>query len=424
MNVESLKHELIDYMRGLATIDCHEHLRPENDRLEREVDVLTLLSTYAFADMSSAGRPLREGESLWTNNLLLDTSIPLDERWRQVEPYLQAIRYGSYYRATDVALRDIYGIDDLSSSTYHEASKRIAAANRKGIYTDILRDRCGIETCLVQNGLIDGQDPPELFTPVMIGVSTYQFSYPEQIEIIHKEAGVEVSDLDTYLMALEQHLVELRRQGAVEFKMSSERQVSPDLSAAREAYPETIKGAPAPDVLKSTVLDFILRRAAEWDWPVAAHCGVWNDFRTVDPKNMIDVVMRYPDVRFELYHLGMPFVRDCIFVAKSFANVYLNLCWCYVISEEITRASINEILDTVPVNKVFGFGGDYIWEVENVYGHLEMAREAIAEALSDRISRGRLDIEAAKRICRLWLHDNPAGFYGLGQSSVTEGDTR
>ena len=137
------------------------------------------------------------------------------------------------------------------------------------------------------------------------------------------------------------------------------------------------------------------------------------DFRTFDPRTVIEVVIEYPETRFDLFHLGFPFARQFIFIAKQYPNVTLNLCWCVLLSESITRQSINEILDTVPVNKVIAFGGDYYMDVENVYGHLHMAREVLAEALSERIARGRIDLEDAKNVIKLWFYDNPANIYRL-----------
>ena len=65
------------------------------------------------------------------------------------------------------------------------------------------------------------------------------------------------------------------------------------------------------------------------------------------------------------------------------------------------------------MNKVFGFGADCCWSIENVYGHLVMARQTIAEAMAERIARGQLDLEGAQHIIRLWLYENPRAFYGL-----------
>jgi len=408
-----LKQPLIEYMQGIDVIDCHEHLQPESARLEREVDVLTLFSLYAAVDTVSAGLPT-EGITMGIgNNLMLDTSVSLKERWDRLWPYLQRTKYGSYFRPTAIALRDLYGIDELGDDNYVEASEKISAANKPGLYRSLFGERCRIKKMLVQNGRIEGQDPAELFAPLFSNPACVTFDHRMFLDELTGKYATDVGDFDAYLECLGRYLEEVRTQGAIGFKTRAMQQPEPDLVAARADFAAWLEGAPPTPALISTALDFVLRRAEEWDWPVAVHCGVWGDYRTVDPKNIIDTVMRYPKVRFDLYHLGMPFVRDCIFIAKSFPNAHLNLCWCYAISEEITRRAIGEILDTVPVNKVFGFGADYIWAAENVYGHLVMARETIAEALAGRIESGRLDMEGAEHICRLWLHDNPAEFYGL-----------
>jgi predicted TIM-barrel fold metal-dependent hydrolase len=411
--MDAVKGELIEYMAGLDVIDCHEHLCPEHVRLEREVDVLMLVSLYAFVDMLSAGFPPEERKTHIGNNHALDTSVPLEQRWHDLWPYIRRVKYGSYYRPTALALRDIYGIHDLNESTWREATERMRTENTKGLYHRVLRDRCKIRTCLVQNGRISNQDPPDLFTPLYSNTNILQFTNLDFVEYLKKAYSVGEMDLDTYLDCVGKDLEKKRKEGAVGFKIGAWRFAAPDMQRAREEFRKVLQGSPVTATLRACVLEFILRKAAEWDWPVAVHCGIWNDYRDVDPKNIIDTVMKHPGVRFDLYHLGMPFARDCIFIAKNFPNAYLNLCWCYAISQEITRRTINEILDTVPVNKVFGFGADYIYAVENVYGHLVMARETIAEALSERIARGHLDHDGAKEICRLWLHDNPAAFYRL-----------
>ncbi|MDK1031633.1 MAG: amidohydrolase family protein, partial [Planctomycetia bacterium] len=407
-----VKQQLIEYMQGLEIIDCHEHLTPEKKRIEREVDVLTLVSLYAWFDTVSAGLPA-EGIAAGLDNYFLDTSVPLDERWKTVWPYLQHIKFGSYFRATAITLRDIYGIDDLNEGTYREASERMRAANKPGLYRKIFRERCNIKTCLVQNeAKPEDQKPADLLTPVVSIKGCYDD--PKSFaDFLGKEYDTSIGDLDTYLDLLERYLTYRHERGDKGFKTSAQAFPEPDAKVAASAFADALNGAPATPVLKATILDAALNKAAEWDWPVPVHCGIWNDFRKIDPKNVIDMVQRYPDVRFDLYHLGMPFARDCIFIAKNFANAYLNLCWCYVISQEITRRTISEILDTVPVNKVFGYGGDYIWAVENVYGHLVMARETMAEALSERIRKGKLDLDGARHIAKLWLHDNPSRFYGL-----------
>jgi hypothetical protein len=66
----------------------------------------------------------------------------------------------------------------------------------------------------------------------------------------------------------------------------------------------------------------------------------------------------------------------------------------------------------VPRNKVLGFGGDYA-VVEKVYGHLELARDNIAQALADKVAEGALDKAGAAAWARAILHDNPIEAYKL-----------
>ena len=413
MSEKNYEH-LMHYLEQLTVIDAHEHLPVESDRLAREVDVLTLLHLYEYVDMTSAGYKPRPGESVFAGNLCLDTSVPLEKRWQTFRPHLQQIKYGSYYRPLKIALSDLYGIDDLNDKTYLEATEKIRQNNTKGLYRRILRDTCNIRCCLVQNGRIQNQDPPELLKPLFAEVNTYELNNASFIEHVQKAYQISIKDLQSYLTCLDNHITTVQSQGALGFKIAANETTLPSYEQAEKQFKEFLNGRPTDVNLKSTVLDHILKKCGQEDFPVAVHCGVWWDYRTVDSKWMIDLVQRHPTVRFDLYHLGMPAVRDTIFIAKNFPNAYLNLCWAYIVSEHITEQAINEIIDLVPINKVFGFGADCAWAVESVYGHLQMARQSLASALSRRIDRGLIDLDGAKYVLKCWLYDNPAKFYGVG----------
>lgn len=405
--------QLYEYLDGLEIIDAHEHLVCERDRLNRKLDVFTLLHLYEYVDTTSAGYKPREDENVFVNNLFLDTEVPLSERWEKIAAHLRHIKFGSYYRPFSIAMRDLYGIDDLNEDTYLEASRRIQAANKKGSYDKLLREKCNIKTCLVQNGRVEGQDPEHIFKPLYADVESYQLSSDRYVRSLENLHDTKVKSLDDYFELLEKELGWAKEKGAKGFKIAANNFTQPDAEKAGPVFEQVLKGGKADVVLQSTVLDRLMKICGQLGLPVAVHCGIWWDYRTVDPKNMIDIVDRYKDVRFDLYHLGMPFVRDTIFIGKNFANAFLNLCWTYNISQEITERAVSEILDTVPVNKVFGFGADCCWSLENVYGNLVMARESLAESFARRISRGRLNLADAKYILKLWLYDNPQEFYEL-----------
>jgi len=165
--------------------------------------------------------------------------------------------------------------------------------------------------------------------------------------------------------------------------------------------------------LRDTLIDKVFDVAAETGVPVAVHTGYWGDFRHLDVKFMLGFAMRRPDVHFDMFHLGMPNYRDALLIGKTLPNVSLNLCWCAIISQVQLKRSLDEMIDLVPANKVIAFGGDYRVAVHKTYGHLVLAREAVASVLAKRIEAGDFDRAEAMRLARLWLVDNPTRIYHL-----------
>ena len=417
------RQSLLDYMAQLEVIDGHQHLWPERERVAVDADVLLLFHTYAFNDLISAGMKTKPGENAHGANILRDTETPLEERWKAVSPYLEQIKYGTSYRATQIALRGLYGIDDLNDRTYQEASEKIRASNKPGLYRWVLRDHCKIRTCLVQSlvneGYVKDLEPRDLMTRIFSGPTCYQLHYRPFIDTLNESYGISIQDLDTYLETLTRLLSELRADGVAGFKYYQTKPLVPlDRAAAAKAFTDWLAGGPVERVLECEVMDHVFKLAADWDWPISVHCGgAYMDFRTFDTRDIIELLIRYPGTRFDLFHLGVPFPREVIFIAKQYPNASLNLCWCAVLSESMTRQALNEIIDAVPVNKVIAFGADYAGDVENTYGHLVMVRETLAEALAERIAYGRLDLDAAKEIAKMWLFDNAARIYRLSWPS-------
>ena len=179
--------------------------------------------------------------------------------------------------------------------------------------------------------------------------------------------------------------------------------------SSSESKPNMDGGSYLLNYLRNYLMDVI----GELDMVVAVHSGMWGDFRTLDAKHMIPVFPRHPNTRFDLYHLSMPSVRDAIVIGKNFPNVWLNLCWCHVISQQMTCSALDECIDIVPMNKIIGFGGDYSRPVEKIYGHLVMAREDIATVLGRRVDRGLMSLDEAIAISQKWLWDNPKNLYKL-----------
>jgi hypothetical protein len=69
------------------------------------------------------------------------------------------------------------------------------------------------------------------------------------------------------------------------------------------------------------------------------------------------------------------------------------------------------MLETVPANKIFGYGGDYRYP-ELSYAHAKMARQNIARVMAEKVADGFFNETEAVGIARMMLHDNPHRMFG------------
>ncbi len=411
MAISPLEKRLVKALEAIETIDAHEHLSPEDVRVNRKVDAFTFFAHYTRGDLRAAG--MSEADYQATQN----ADLPLDCRWRLFAPYWEQIRWSSYSRSALIAAKKFYGVDDINEHTYVELSEKMATANKPGLYQRVLRDACNIRTSLTQCQRTDVGTP--LLTPVMPILPQDIWGLQTWREIIASEAdgGPAVRTLDDLIAANRAYTRRVKSEGAVGLKMAANPYGRPDRRAANEAFEELRTGAssnlPATNPLRDYVVDDAIRYAGEQDLVVAVHTGYWGDFRQLNPTHMIPILERHPNVRFDFYHIGYPYVRESLNLGKIMANVWLNFCWTHIISQRFAMDALDEAIDLVPMNKIIGFGGDYNIPVEKVFGHITMAREDIACVFAARIERGQMNEDQAIGLARKWLWDNPKDLYKL-----------
>ena len=408
MKLTDLEKSLVEAISEWKIIDCHEHLGPEASRLQADVDVFTLFAHYTRGDLAVAG--LEESQY----NALYNRDIPLEKRWRIFQPYWEEIRYGSYAKAALLAAEKFYGAEDINEDTYASLSDSMKRANTPGLYERVLRDACGIETCLTQCGSTELGGTP-LLTPVMPMI--YE---TETWKALHRPSfnpSEPVETLDQFLDAMKGYVLGVKEQGAVGLKMMSNPFEAPNREEALQAFLSLKEGKvdrlPVPNPLRDAVVDETIAFATKQDMVICVHTGYWGDFRTLDPLHMIPLLQRHPQTRFDIYHLGYPWMRQAIMLGKGFPNVWLNLCWTHIISQRYVLIALDELIDTVPTNKILAFGGDYGLPVEKVYGHLVMAREDVARVLARRIEEGDMSESQALALAEKWFVKNPRSLYSL-----------
>lgn len=411
MSKSELWRELRDEIGSWEIIDCHEHLPEERHRVESPVDALTLFSHYTHNDLINAGM------SREAYDRLADTAVPLDERWASVKPYWERIRFTGYSRPILLALRRFYGCEDLTDDTYQIISERMQAANTPGLYHRVLRDACHIRCCLTQVGRVPDADR-DLLVPILPAT---QFCGLPDREALHADAvarGLVIKTLADYVDLMRLRLQEARAQGVVGLKMMSSPHLVPSREEAEAAFQLWLDDySHDAALLGERLLNELLDLAADEGLVVAVHCGLiwtnWQDFSQLHPRHMIPLLMAHPRTKFDLYHAGLPWVRETGAIGKSFPNVWLNLCWTHIMAPAMTVSVLDEWLDMVPYTKILGFGGDYSRPVEKVYGHLQMALDNIATVLAGRVEQGWMTESQALRVAHAWLWEAPVELYGL-----------
>jgi uncharacterized protein len=408
--VKNLREQIIKEIEGCRIIDSHEHLVPEEERLAMDVDAFTLFSQYSRWDL------IRSGMTTEDNARLYDPFVAPEEKWRIFAPHWKNIRYGSFSRASLLAIEHFYGENDLNENTYMRISNAMKTANRPGLYEKVIKGSCGIRFVLNQN-----QRPektalmiPIMYTPLIVekGPVTWQM-----LNKPYFLADPDIASLDSYISEVLSYMKGLADAGVKAFKMCSFAYSGAGRKKADEAFKAlksgVIKELPSANPISDHVLDEVMRFAGQRNIPIAVHSGYWDDFRESAPALMIPVFKKYPEVRFDLYHLGVPYIRDTLFIAKNFGNVWIDLCWVHAMSQSIAVCAVEEAIDLVPMNKILAFGGDYHHSVENIYGHLIMARENIAESFARKAEQGCITVAQAAEQIKKWFWDNPAQLYGI-----------
>ncbi len=344
---------------------------------------------------------------------LSNHDIPLDTRWRLFAPFWERIRWTSYSRAALLSVARFYGVEDINERTYVALSEAIRANNTPGLYQRVLGDACNIGLALTQCGSTD------LGSPLLLPLMPLAYRMETWGDLAHPpfEPEATVRTLDDYLDAVRRYVMRVQAEGAVGLKMISNPFGPPDRAQALSLFESLRTGSadrlPELNALRDYVIDETVAFAARQDLVIAVHTGYWGDFRKLDPLHMIPTLQRHPQARFDIYHLGYPWMRETLMLAKGFPNVWLNLAWTHIISQRFATTGLDEAIDTVPANKVLAFGGDYRIPVEKTYGHLVMAREDIAEALARRIQDGWMTESQALDLAHRWFWENPVELYRL-----------
>ena len=416
--VDPIYDEIKGHVDRIRLVDTHEHLIPERERLKSDVDVLvTFFSHYASSDLRSAG--MTEGEL----RKIRDPSIPLEERWEVFEPWWEMIRNTGYARAVEIAARDLYGVDGISSETYVKLSEKMKERNREGLYRWVLKERSGIDISI--NDTINVEVDRSLFAPVYRFGEFLNVRDRASLEELGRKAGGPIHTFGDMVSALKAEIGRLAPKiVGVKIGLAYARPIKFEkvrFSEAEEAFNAIYKvdgmrvnddpdywklvpeypGYEALRPMQDYLVHVMIAEAERRRLPIQIHTGLQEGNENVvshsNPELLINLFMEYRDARFDIFHGAWPYWEELGAIAKNFPNVYIDMCWMHIISPARSRS---------PANKIMGFGGDYLF-VEGAYGHSVIAKENVAKVLASKIDEGTYSMEQAKKYASWILRENP-----------------
>ncbi len=413
--------EILTEIEKIEIIDSHEHLEPEAERVERDTDVLEMIDNYVIGDLHAAGCPPEVAQNI------VDPKEEIAPRWELLAPYWPKIRNGSYARMWTRTLKDLFGCEEMSAAALAEASEKMRQANQPGWYKQVLKERCNIAISVLDNSEVGTNCDRELFVPAIRAAQFIEARTQQQLEELSANTDHGIHSLDDLVTATQEYISQAHAERAAALKVSHaySRTLQHNKVTHAEAerlfnrifdhLGEGISWAEAKP-LQDYMLHKCVQTAMENGMTIIFHTGIQasgnNIVTNTNPTLLTNLFLEYKQARFDLFHAGYPYARECGVLAKYFPNVWADLAWMHIISAAGTRQILADWLDLVPANKILGFGGD-VRHVELVYGHLYEARHNIARVLAERVERGDDTMDEAIRIAQFLLHDSPAEAFNL-----------
>jgi len=441
--VSELAARIAEAVNAIALVDTHEHLLSEEERGRAAVDFSYLFPHYASSDLISAGMPpaLLEAVRLPLRPVLVARAtrtrrprpypaparadMTLEERWDAVEPYWNCIRHTGYGQCLRIAARDLFGVPDINRESFRHLSEAIGASNRPGWYRHVLKDKARIAISIQDDGRATVDK--SFFAPVVRLEHFATARTRDELAALEAESSVTIHSLDDLLRAMRQTLEGYLADGAVGVKIALAYRRIIRFEKAAKGDAERLfnriashlgEGLSWEDArpLQDYIVHEMIRAAIERDLPVQIHTGLQegneNLLTNSNPMHLVNLFVEYREARFDLFHGSYPYLGEVLALAKNFPNVYLDLCWLYIISPTAGARMLHEAIETVPANKIFAFGGDFIIP-EGAYGHSVLARRAVSQVLAEKVEAGALTEEEGLRLARRMLRENPAELYRL-----------
>ncbi len=412
-------------------IDTHEHLIEEKERFRtrrprgRPDDWSMLMTHYLDSDLLTAGMPKKSYDKFFSEKV-----DPI-EKWSLLEPHWPAVKHTGYGQAVSIAIKQLYGVEQLSAATVKKVQDEYERVRKPGFYKRILCDMANIESCQVNSlegvPFMESELPELLMQDLSIvgmfdGPDFKQFGKPTGITV--KSLSDWHSVIDWWFAKYGKFAVAVKSQNAYSRDIDYEQ--VPAKKAEAVFKKKLNKQNPTPQEqkgLEDHLFWYAVDKATEHNLPVKLHTGYYAGQNymplgrlTKNPDSATDLCQKARDTRFVFMHICYPYYEELISVAKHYTNAYVDMCWSWIINPVASKDFLKKYLVTAPANKILTFGGDYI-PIEPVLGHAVIARRGIALALAELVEEQHVSLDDALKLTDTVMHENARKIFNLEEKT-------
>lgn len=412
------KEELLEAMQEIKTIDCHSHtmLKREYYKLG-QLDLFNLMSYYEREIGSATGKS--------SGQLYAEAKSEL-EKWNILKSVIQRTHNVSYWRHNIVMYRGLFDLDDddVTDHNWEKLNENIKQkTSDPNWYDHVTYNVCKLTTQVRNIPWFEDWEP-QYFTAVLRMESALQLHDKGTRQSLERHLNRTFDSLKSLKQGLADLVEEYKNRGSVGIKLAhaygrtlASENIPEDV--AQNIFAKALGGGSLSSgevkQLQDHIIFFLARLAGEMNIVFQIHTGVQGTYGNIpdsNPLHLIPLISENRKTRFDLFHAGYPYSREIGMLAKHWPNVWLNMCWMYVITMEGSRQSLSEWIDLVPGERILGFGSD-VGFPEFIYAHLIMARSCIADVLALKVERDFISKRVAYDLVHKMLRNNAINLYGL-----------
>jgi hypothetical protein len=404
-------------------VDTHDHLRPAA-QLPQPMTLAGLFRTSFVAramrdaDGSPTGAVDDRTVSRWAENT-----------WEATADVIAKVRFTSYYHWLLRGLVELYDLPqpELTPAAWEQLNAELPARYSDPTWPGRVLDRAHVETVIWdpfwRPGTWEGHDP-RLLPSFRISSALVAF-HADAVDYVgcnlirdwSAHFNLDVRTLSDLEVLIDRLLDENIRAGCRSLKSPIAYDRSLAIGPGTRTGAEKIFGRAPGSVTEEEgrafgdyVMRFLLDRARERRLVVQVHTGMAR-LSGSNPLLLASQIEQYPEVVFDVFHGGYPWIHEVGALAQNYPNVRLNLAWLPQLTTEAAVVALKEWLQVVPQTDRISWGADS-WTVEEMYGALAGAKHVLSRALSEFVDEGYLGLEEAIDAASSVLYGGGRAIYG------------